>query len=44
MMGIPRRFMSKIGLIIGLPLDPSKIELSAAGLQEAVAGLRGDWR
>jgi hypothetical protein len=44
MMGIPRRFMSKIGLAIGAPVNPQAPEASAEELQIAVAALRGDWR
>jgi 1-acyl-sn-glycerol-3-phosphate acyltransferase len=39
---LPRRFWSRIGLRIGEPLAPT--EVSLAGLQGAVASLRGDWQ
>jgi len=39
---LPRRFWSRIGLWVGEPQAPG--EVSLAGLQEAVASLRGDWQ
>ena len=41
MQKLPRRFWSRIGIIAGQPIPPA--EVSAAGLQEKVASLRGDW-
>jgi hypothetical protein len=40
MKGLPRRFWSKIALVVGPPLAPQ--EMNAGRLQAIVAGLRGD--
>ena len=42
MVGVPRRFWSKIGLVVGEPVPPEQV--SAERLQEQVASLRGDWK
>ena len=39
---LPRPLFYKIGLALGLPVPPA--EVSAAGLRERVAALRGDWK
>jgi 1-acyl-sn-glycerol-3-phosphate acyltransferase len=42
MLKFPRRFWSKIELVVGDPVPPEAV--TAAGLQQKVAELRGDWR
>ncbi len=42
MMKLPRRFWSKIALVAGDVVPPENV--TAAGLQDVVANLRGDWR
>jgi 1-acyl-sn-glycerol-3-phosphate acyltransferase len=39
---LPRPLFYKIGLALGLPVPPA--DVSAAGLRERVAALRGDWK
>jgi hypothetical protein len=39
---LPRPLFYRIGLALGSPVPPA--EVSAAGLRERVAALRGDWK